>query len=52
MLDYFGTILLGSLFGNFGRDLFPLIYLNLGIKVLIVFGFNRYVDYIKVIHVC
>jgi hypothetical protein len=51
MIGYLGTILLSSLFRNFGRDLYPLIYLNLGIKVLIVFGFNRYVDYIKVIPV-
>jgi hypothetical protein len=34
MLGYLGTILLGPLFGNSGRDLYPLIYLKLGIKVL------------------
>jgi hypothetical protein len=52
MLNYLGTLFLGPLFGNSERDLHPLIYLKLGIKVLIVFGFNRYVDYIKVTRVC
>jgi hypothetical protein len=38
MLGYLGTILLDPLFGNSGRYLYPLIHLNLGMKVLIVFG--------------
>jgi hypothetical protein len=48
MLHYMGVILLGPFFGNSRRYMHPLIYLNLGMKVVIVFGFNHYVDYIKV----
>jgi hypothetical protein len=34
VLGYLGMILLGSLFGNYGRDMYPLNYLKLVIKVL------------------
>jgi uncharacterized membrane protein YeaQ/YmgE (transglycosylase-associated protein family) len=34
VLGYLGTILLGSLFGNFGRDLYRLNYFKLVIEVL------------------
>jgi hypothetical protein len=52
VLGYLGTILLGSLFGNSGRSLYPLIYLKLGLKVLNAIWFNRYVDCIKGTPVC
>jgi hypothetical protein len=47
-----GTILFGLLFVNSGINLYSPIHLKLVFKILIVFGFNHYVDCIKVTHVC